>query len=1689
MRTRRFRLIPALSASFALLILLGCLIATPSIEAQTFSIRQIEAIVEGDLRLGFGAESGFYYILRQGSSPSEIETAQSLLLGEGEEGTFTLETPGFSSFFTIQQVAVEESLDIDGDGISDVFELIHHSVLNPLDGADASLDPDEDGFTNLQEFEQNSRPNIADIPPEISIVAPTDRATFTAPTEIPFAVDTDDNVVQVTLFAGAETIAILDTPPFAGLWNNVTPGVHELTAVAVSENGLIGVSTSVIVTVEIPAPVITTEARPTNEATIPISGQTLPNLDVQLAGLPRLMTTKSDAEGRFQFEVPLQSNRRNRLFITALSTSGQTSPPATIEITQDQEPPSLFIDFPEHNTEVTTESIVVAGRMGDLLSGFMGLDVSVNDAPANVVVGIGQNGTYERGGVPLSLGRNLITATATDALGNTVTEVISVTRLEPKGATLNSVAGDAQKAVIQSQLPNPIRIQVTTETGSPIPNKLVTFQVVRSDGHLSPPDEPTQLSSTLQLLTDPEGFASALWTLGMDAGCANNRVQVTAKGTFGDVFFCASANPQSARQINIGSGNQQRGEVGSQTTEPLRVWVNDSCNGVSGIPVIYNVIQGGGLVNGESQTTVLTGITGHALADFQLGPEEGNQLIEATFPNNPGNPARFVISAIKRNIDLPTTLSGLVIDNANQPIGGARCSVEINGQVVAEVFSDASGQFRFLNLPDGAAHLHVDGLVANTLFSQPIEQGSFPSLSYNLFLIPHSENKLPAPVLLPPLNPSNAQVYDGSRDVVLRVDGIDGLEMTVKAGSMRRVDGSRPSIESTAILSLNQVHHDDIPMPMPDGAAPPFAWTLQPGGATFDPPIQIRYPNMTGLAPGAVAYFLSFNHAIEQFEIAATGHVSSDASTIMTDPGAGLNLAGWGCNCPPYAVTGDCSGTRERTRVRTEEEEEEGNETGPTEAREPGPNPGDCVTPCKETGTLVVGTQTRTDQIVCVGNALTFSAPGVSDMGGLKEKICRNEDGSVSRVDVPVAPGTILYTWIISQNGIPISSGNGASTSVITQASGTYSCQFFAQTTRDCPPPILPLTPITGRAIQVNLSMQGLPGENRNASNIPHETNPGALLFTNNNDNDGAEGRDNLHLTPPLAQSDPDLEPFTLSISPNPGRGTATLSIPGNTRVWADNRKNPTPMTWDLSTTPFPTQLYLEGNTTGTGNLTLTYTGDDTCSDRIKVEVFEIDLLLGAENLQDVSLHDDWVGVDGHRILGFVEVRGPSARTIDVILSQDNIPDPFDPDIEPAGSVRLIHSRRSVSIENTADTSRVFEIIGGQASAYTEDTVIIAKVNNKEVDRESLSILDFNFHEATDGGGTIPLNPAFVNEVEHTIGGNFFGPANNQPGAPIPVSDSRFAHIGLGTSPKIASAMIEVLWARKVNGQLQDSDQDTGLLFSALPALDRGRSIPTNLRLRDTSIPQTLADDTSVTYYLGHRTSKHNFIPGIQLNNVGSINSKYKSHIDFPAVVHLVSPTTITNKINLTQVATIMTGVNEIWSQAAIGFAVSTNVVEVTPAALIDPTISSNLGLGFGESATLAEVNKNAGGTAAIDIYFVNDIYDGSGKGAGVETLNGFTILVSQTGPFGSLRSPAVFVAGPVPTSSETTRSLDTMPRSTAHELGHYLLNSASHRPDVEVWNLMHAGGDTDRPEFKRDISETQANSARSTISITKTDG
>jgi hypothetical protein len=50
--------------------------------------------------------------------------------------------------------------DTDGDGMPDGWEVLY--ALNPLDAADGSLDPDNDGLTNAQEYQHGTNPNLGD---------------------------------------------------------------------------------------------------------------------------------------------------------------------------------------------------------------------------------------------------------------------------------------------------------------------------------------------------------------------------------------------------------------------------------------------------------------------------------------------------------------------------------------------------------------------------------------------------------------------------------------------------------------------------------------------------------------------------------------------------------------------------------------------------------------------------------------------------------------------------------------------------------------------------------------------------------------------------------------------------------------------------------------------------------------------------------------------------------------------------------------------------------------------------------------------------------------------------------------------------------------------------------------------------------------------------------------------------------------------------------------------------------------------------------------------------------------------------------------------------------------------------------------------------------------------------------------
>ena len=71
------------------------------------------------------------------------------------------DNPAESADYDGDLIGDNADTDDDNDQMSDAFENLYS--LNPLDATDATLDPDRDGLTNLQEFQQGSNPTLSNI--------------------------------------------------------------------------------------------------------------------------------------------------------------------------------------------------------------------------------------------------------------------------------------------------------------------------------------------------------------------------------------------------------------------------------------------------------------------------------------------------------------------------------------------------------------------------------------------------------------------------------------------------------------------------------------------------------------------------------------------------------------------------------------------------------------------------------------------------------------------------------------------------------------------------------------------------------------------------------------------------------------------------------------------------------------------------------------------------------------------------------------------------------------------------------------------------------------------------------------------------------------------------------------------------------------------------------------------------------------------------------------------------------------------------------------------------------------------------------------------------------------------------------------------------------------------------------------
>ena len=705
----------------------------------------------------------------------------------------------------------------------------------------------------------------------------------------PAALSTGNFTCTVLLIQGANSIAVQATD--------------------VADNS----SSSPLSLTYLPAPQLAITA-PANLSTTNLSPTTVrgtisdPSATITVNGI-----SAPQSGGSFAIPVPLVEGL-NVLTAVATNASGVAST-ATAQITLDTTPPRITIDSPVDGSTTTSDLVTVSGLANDVVVGTVNsqdVQVTVNGLTAQVA-----NRTYAALAVPLAVGKNTIQAVAHDRAGNGTTTNITVNRVlatqppqPPIGnavitQSLAIVSGDNQAGTIGAQLPAPLIVTLSDSSNHPVVNQPVVFKVVGNNGTISAGGAN---STAVAVNTDASGHAQASWILGQRAGAGNNTVQVSSPLAVGPVTFVATGSNAAAASIVVDSGNDQVGVLVQPLPFPFVADVVDSGhNRVPNVPVTFSVKQGDGTLSGSSTQTVNTDSNGRAIVLLTLGTQIGNanNVVEATFPNNPGFPAAFAASARAPGDPAATSVSGVVLDNSNNPIPGVTIRLfqtnqgntnNLPVQVGTPVQTDAKGTFLIQPAPVGFFKLMADGTTATS--SQ-----IFPTLEYDIVTVAGNDNTVGMPIYLPALDRVNKLCVDETHGGKLTLPQVPGFSLTVLPGAATFPGGSRQGC-----VTVTPVNGDKVPMSPGFGQQPRFIVTIQPVGTRFDPPAPMTLPNVDGLKPNAVTEMYSYDHDLGMFVAIGTGTVSADGSVIVSNPGVGVLKAGWHCGGDPAAngTVADC---------------------------------------------------------------------------------------------------------------------------------------------------------------------------------------------------------------------------------------------------------------------------------------------------------------------------------------------------------------------------------------------------------------------------------------------------------------------------------------------------------------------------------------------------------------------------------------------------------------------------------------------------------------------------------------------------------------------------------------------------------------------------------------------------------------
>lgn len=255
-------------------------------------------------------------------------------------------------------------------------------------------------------------------------------------------------------------------------------------------------------------------------------------------------------------------------------------------------------------------------------------------------------------------------------------------------------------------------------------------------------------------------------------------------------------------------------------------------------------------------------------------------------------------------------------DGSDRPIVGA--TIRVDAFPEANAVTDENGFFRLVDMPAPEFFVHIDG---STATNAPAGTG-YPSVGKPFHSIPGLSTPLKMDgvvfnIYLPPMSMGDVVALSATDDTVVGfgAGGVallqqlfpttdpgvwNSMAVTYPAGSAR--DASGDPVTKAVVIP---VPPNRLPAPLPSAMTTSLVVSVQaPGATAFDVPAAVTMPNVDNLPAGSKAQLVSFNHSAGRWEAQGTATVSSDGTTVSTDPGVGIRAPGWHLLNPAVRVTG-----------------------------------------------------------------------------------------------------------------------------------------------------------------------------------------------------------------------------------------------------------------------------------------------------------------------------------------------------------------------------------------------------------------------------------------------------------------------------------------------------------------------------------------------------------------------------------------------------------------------------------------------------------------------------------------------------------------------------------------------------------------------------------------------------------------